>query len=102
MAQPRAAKRRSRRAPKDRKDPQETAKFAGWRSRFAKCAFRDGQQRRRRASCKERLSRGPGNGHLWRARFVKYRLGMKDLLFVAITVGFFALAWIYVRAAERL
>lgn len=33
---------------------------------------------------------------------MKYRLGMKDLLFVAITVGFFALAWIYVRAAERL
>jgi hypothetical protein len=29
-------------------------------------------------------------------------LGMKDLLFLAITVGFFALAWIYVRAAERL
>jgi hypothetical protein len=29
-------------------------------------------------------------------------LGMKDLLFVAITVGFFALSWIYVRAAERL
>jgi hypothetical protein len=28
--------------------------------------------------------------------------GMKDLLFVAITVGFFALSWIYVRAAERL
>jgi len=27
---------------------------------------------------------------------------MKDLLFVAVTVGFFALAWIYVRAAERL
>jgi len=27
---------------------------------------------------------------------------MKDLPFVAITVGFFALSWIYVRAAERL
>jgi hypothetical protein len=27
---------------------------------------------------------------------------MKDLLFVAITVGFFAISWIYVRAAERL
>jgi hypothetical protein len=27
---------------------------------------------------------------------------MKDVLFVAITVGFFALSWIYVRAAERL
>jgi hypothetical protein len=28
--------------------------------------------------------------------------GMKDLLFVAVTVGFFALSWLYVRAAERL
>jgi hypothetical protein len=28
--------------------------------------------------------------------------GMKDLLFVAITVGFFALSWLYVRAAEKL
>jgi len=27
---------------------------------------------------------------------------MKDVLFAAITVGFFALSWIYVRAAERL
>jgi len=27
---------------------------------------------------------------------------MKDLLYVAITVGFFAIAWFYVRAAERL
>jgi len=27
---------------------------------------------------------------------------MKDLLFVAVTVGFFALSWLYVRAAERL
>jgi hypothetical protein len=27
---------------------------------------------------------------------------MKDLLFVAITVGFFAISWFYVRAAERL
>jgi len=27
---------------------------------------------------------------------------MKDLLFVAITVGFFAISWLYVRAAERL
>jgi hypothetical protein len=28
--------------------------------------------------------------------------GMKDLLFVAVTVGFFAISWLYVRAAERL
>jgi hypothetical protein len=28
--------------------------------------------------------------------------GMKDLLFAAITVGFFAVSWLYVRAAERL
>ena len=28
--------------------------------------------------------------------------GMKDLLFIAITVGFFAISWFYVRAAERL
>jgi hypothetical protein len=28
--------------------------------------------------------------------------GMKDVLFVAITVGFFALSWLYVRAAEKL
>jgi len=27
---------------------------------------------------------------------------MKDVLFLAITIGFFALSWIYVRAAERL
>lgn len=27
---------------------------------------------------------------------------MKDLLYVAITVGFFAVSWLYVRAAERL
>jgi len=27
---------------------------------------------------------------------------MKDLLFVAITVGFFAISWFYVKAAERL
>ena len=27
---------------------------------------------------------------------------MKDLLFVAITVGFYALSWLYVRAAEKL
>ncbi len=27
---------------------------------------------------------------------------MKDLLFVAITVGFFALSWVYVKSAERL
>jgi hypothetical protein len=27
---------------------------------------------------------------------------MKDLLYVAITVGFFAISWFYVRAAERL
>jgi len=27
---------------------------------------------------------------------------MKDLLYIAITVGFFAIAWFYVRAAERL
>jgi len=27
---------------------------------------------------------------------------MKDLLYVAITVGFFAITWFYVRAAERL
>lgn len=37
-----------------------------------------------------------------RARIMPLPLGMKDLLFVAITVGFFALSWIYVRAAERL
>jgi hypothetical protein len=28
--------------------------------------------------------------------------GMKDLLFAAITVGFFAISWLYVRVAERL
>jgi hypothetical protein len=28
--------------------------------------------------------------------------GMKDLLFVAVTVGFFTVSWLYVRAAERL
>jgi hypothetical protein len=33
---------------------------------------------------------------------MRYLPGMKDLLFVAITVGFFAIAWFYVRAAERL
>jgi len=27
---------------------------------------------------------------------------MKDLLFVAVTVGFFAISWLYVRAADRL
>ncbi len=27
---------------------------------------------------------------------------MKDALFVGITVGFFALSWLYVRAAEKL
>jgi len=27
---------------------------------------------------------------------------MKDLLFVAITVGFFSLSWLYVRAAQKL
>jgi len=27
---------------------------------------------------------------------------MKDLLFVAVSVGFFAVSWLYVRAAERL
>jgi len=27
---------------------------------------------------------------------------MKDLLFAAITVGFFAISWMYVRVAERL
>jgi hypothetical protein len=29
-------------------------------------------------------------------------LGMKDLVFVLVSVGFFALSWLYVRAAERL
>ena len=28
--------------------------------------------------------------------------GMKDLLYVAITVGFFAISWLYVKAADRL
>jgi len=27
---------------------------------------------------------------------------MKDLLFVAITVGFFALSWLYARSFDRL
>jgi hypothetical protein len=27
---------------------------------------------------------------------------MTDLIFVSITIGFFALAWLYVRACERL
>jgi len=27
---------------------------------------------------------------------------MKDLLYVAITVGFFAISWLYVKAADRL
>jgi hypothetical protein len=30
------------------------------------------------------------------------QVGMKDLLYLAITVGFFAISWFYVRAAERL
>ena len=33
---------------------------------------------------------------------MRYLPGMKDLLFLAITVGFFAISWFYVRAAERL
>ena len=33
---------------------------------------------------------------------MRWLSGMKDLLFVAITVGFFAISWLYVRAAERL
>jgi hypothetical protein len=28
--------------------------------------------------------------------------GMKDLLFVGVTLAFFALGWIYVRALDRL
>jgi len=27
---------------------------------------------------------------------------MKDMVFVALTVGFFLLSWLYVRACERL
>jgi hypothetical protein len=27
---------------------------------------------------------------------------MTDLIFVSVTIGFFALAWLYVRACERL
>jgi hypothetical protein len=33
---------------------------------------------------------------------MNYLPAMKDLLFVAVTVGFFALSWLYVRAAEQL
>jgi hypothetical protein len=33
---------------------------------------------------------------------MRYVPGMKDLVFVAVTVGFFAISWFYVRAAERL
>jgi hypothetical protein len=33
---------------------------------------------------------------------MRYLPAMKDLLYVAITVGFFAISWFYVRAAERL
>jgi hypothetical protein len=27
--------------------------------------------------------------------------GMKDIAFIALTVGFFLLSWLYVRACER-
>jgi hypothetical protein len=33
---------------------------------------------------------------------VRYLPGMKDLIFVAVTVGFFAVTWFYVKAAARL
>ena len=39
---------------------------------------------------------------LQQARIMRLLPVMNDLLYVAITVGFFAIAWIYVRAAERL
>jgi hypothetical protein len=47
-------------------------------------------------------AKGREDGTCGRARFVNYGWVMKDLLYVAITVGFFAISWFYVRAAERL
>ena len=36
------------------------------------------------------------------ARILRSFPAMKDLIFVAVTVGFFALTWLYVKAAARL
>ncbi len=56
-----------------------------------------------------RRGSGPTNrpesrgGH-WHARcsLAAPRCRVKDLVFVLITVGFFAVSWLYVRACERL
>jgi hypothetical protein len=36
------------------------------------------------------------------ARAMHYRRAMLDFLFVAVTVGFFGVAWAYVRVCHRL
>jgi hypothetical protein len=38
------------------------------------------------------------HGRCWRI----ITKAMTDLIFVSITIGFFAVAWLYVRACERL
>lgn len=49
---------------------------------------------------------GPGRRAISRrppvARSMLIFHGMKDLLFVGVTLAFFALGWLYVRALDRL
>jgi hypothetical protein len=46
--------------------------------------------------------RGDRVAGLASARILRSFPAMKDLIFVAVTVGFFALTWAYVKAAARL
>lgn len=69
------------------------------RSEFA---FRGSLPEGHHASCNERLTWAPGAPRFRVGTIHALSDGMKDLLFVAITVGFFALSWLYVRAAEKL
>ena len=43
----------------------------------------------------------PLPGAILAERCVRWRYAMLDLLFVVLTVGFFAVAWAYVRGCER-
>jgi hypothetical protein len=48
------------------------------------------------------VRRGKSRSALGMSHAVRIGNAMKDLLFVAITVGFFAAAWLYTQACERL
>jgi hypothetical protein len=65
-------------------------------------AFRDGLEPTERASCNPEIEGKPDRRRSGAGTNHAFTPGMKDLLFVAIAIGFFAIAWIYVRAAERL